>query len=310
MEHAEMIERLMEKTTLGEEEARSALEQNGWNLLDALIAEERAGRLKGKSNSYRTDEAAPAGKAAEEHEADGRQDVVWFSTDGIERIEIDWVNGNADVALWDDDRIMLTEEGKRPLAKAEKMCCTVRNGTLKVVYSESGVFFHKARLLTEKRLTLRLPRTMHPGAITLTCVSADWTVKDVRTDKLRLKTVSGNCTLERVDAECLEIAATSGWTALRACSVDGSTAIKTVSGSVRCFDCRIGRQISVHSVSGDVAIELPADAPGFALRFETVSGDVQSSVPTTGTRSQMVCGDGSLAIQVNTVSGGLTVAKL
>ena len=67
MEHAEMIERLMEKTTLGEEEARSALEQNGWNLLDALIAEERAGRLKGKSNSYRTDEAAPAGKTAEEH---------------------------------------------------------------------------------------------------------------------------------------------------------------------------------------------------------------------------------------------------
>ena len=56
MEHAEMIERLTEKTTLGEEEARSALEQNGWNLLDALIAEERAGRLKGKSNSYRTDE--------------------------------------------------------------------------------------------------------------------------------------------------------------------------------------------------------------------------------------------------------------
>lgn len=92
--------------------------------------------------------------------------------------------------------------------------------------------------------------------------------------------------------------------------MDGSTAIKTVSGSVRCSDCRIGRQISVHSVSGDVAIELPADAPGFALRFETVSGDVQSSVPTTGTRSQMVCGDGSLAIQVNTVSGGLTVAKL
>ena len=43
MEHAEMIERLMEKTTLGEEEARSALEQNGWNLLDALIAEAREG---------------------------------------------------------------------------------------------------------------------------------------------------------------------------------------------------------------------------------------------------------------------------
>lgn len=61
MTEYEKIAKLMEKASVSEDEARTALEENGWDLLDAIVALERDGKVAGSTaqHSTRTEEAAP-----------------------------------------------------------------------------------------------------------------------------------------------------------------------------------------------------------------------------------------------------------
>ncbi|MBE5785778.1 MAG: hypothetical protein E7330_08295 [Clostridiales bacterium] len=56
MERIEMVEKLVEKTGVSYAEAKAALEENGWDMLDALIALEKSGKVHGKKTtaSYST----------------------------------------------------------------------------------------------------------------------------------------------------------------------------------------------------------------------------------------------------------------
>ena len=49
MEHIEMVEKLMEKANVSYAEAKQALENNNWDMLDALIELERQGKVQGRA---------------------------------------------------------------------------------------------------------------------------------------------------------------------------------------------------------------------------------------------------------------------
>ena len=51
MEHIEMVEKLAEKTGVTYAEAKAALEENNWDMLDALISLERKGRVHGEKTT-------------------------------------------------------------------------------------------------------------------------------------------------------------------------------------------------------------------------------------------------------------------
>ena len=54
MENLEMVECLVEKTGISYSDAREVLESANWNLLDAIIALEKEGKIEKKSGSYTT----------------------------------------------------------------------------------------------------------------------------------------------------------------------------------------------------------------------------------------------------------------
>lgn len=54
MERIELVEKLREKADVTYEEARSALEQTDWDMLDAMIFLEKEGKVKQKTESYTT----------------------------------------------------------------------------------------------------------------------------------------------------------------------------------------------------------------------------------------------------------------
>lgn len=55
MDHFEMVEKLRERAQVSYEDARQALEATGWDLLDALVYLEKAGKVKGsEAASYST----------------------------------------------------------------------------------------------------------------------------------------------------------------------------------------------------------------------------------------------------------------
>lgn len=67
MTESEKIEKLKEKTGVSEEDARAALEQSDWDLLDAVVLLERSGKTEGETSRHST-----KAESAETAEPDGR----------------------------------------------------------------------------------------------------------------------------------------------------------------------------------------------------------------------------------------------
>lgn len=54
MEHIEMVEKLRERTGVSYEDAKNALEQANWDMLDAIVILEVAGKIEKGANDYST----------------------------------------------------------------------------------------------------------------------------------------------------------------------------------------------------------------------------------------------------------------
>lgn len=89
MDHMEMVERLREKTGLSYEEARAALERSNWDLLDALVALEKEGKVSGGAAHYstRTDAQPDAANDKKTHtEGDSFSDIMKRFWNWIRRV--------------------------------------------------------------------------------------------------------------------------------------------------------------------------------------------------------------------------------
>ena len=62
--------------------------------------------------------------------------------------------------------------------------------------------------------------------------------------------------------------------------------------------------VSCVTKSGDVELEVPEDLE-FTLTYNTISGDLESSLPLTRSGDSYACGGGPESIEVNTTSGDL-----
>lgn len=71
MTNLEMVEALREKASVSYEEAKNALEQSNWDMLDAILLLEKEGKvnLSGGSYSTKPEEEAPEGKPRRHREA-------------------------------------------------------------------------------------------------------------------------------------------------------------------------------------------------------------------------------------------------
>jgi len=90
MTEYEKIEKLMEKAGVSEEDARAALEQNGWDLLDAIVALEREGKVSGGSahHSTKADEAAPEAEAGTDERSRFSERATTFREQVVKIIRI------------------------------------------------------------------------------------------------------------------------------------------------------------------------------------------------------------------------------
>ncbi len=129
--------------------------------------------------------------------------------------------------------------------------------------------------------------------------------------QLKIKSVSGDISLSKINSLRAKIKSVSG--DLYASNVDIDFNINTVSGDAKLTTLRPFRELTFHSVSGDLEIGMDK-MTGFFLNFKTVSGDVETSFPGGKYLSKFVKMnyqlknlDEKIKIDVRTVSGDLKI---
>ena len=266
------------KEVLETEEAREAI-ASGWEALtDGLNGGLHVG---GDAGSEPTEEfGRDTGRGVKDGFALGGASLP---VDGIREIEIEWIAGEVEIECYDGSEIVFSETSAEQLSERQTMRYLVKDGELEIRCCES-----KTVQLPEKTLTVQIPASLIADELEADVVSASLTARGVQAREIKLESVSGNICADGLTAEKLQI--------------------DTVSGIAEILRCDVARKLKIDTVSGNAAMQLAASATGFTLKFDTVSGSVHCDVPVTTSRKSMVYGDGSLEIEMKSVSGSFKIS--
>lgn len=266
------------KEVLETEEAREAI-ASGWETLtDGLNGGLHVG---GDAGSEPTEEfGRDTGRGVKDGFALGGASLP---VDGIREIEIEWIAGEVEIECYDGSEIVFSETSAEQLSERQTMRYLVKDGELEIRCCES-----KTVQLPEKTLTVQIPASLIVDELEADVVSASLMARGVQAREIKLESVSGNICADGLTAEKLQI--------------------DTVSGIAEILRCDVARKLEIDTVSGNAAMQLAASATGFTLKFDTVSGSVHCDVPVTTSRKSMVYGDGSLEIEMESVSGSFKIS--
>lgn len=204
-----------------------------------------------------------------------------YEARGIKEVEVNWVDTDITVVQSGAGTLHVSETDTG-LKNGQKMHWLVDDDKLIVQYCESG-YKGKKIPVGSKKLSLEIPEDVD---LTISCVSSEVTLEGSQIlGDLKVSTVSGDVKAENV-------------------TLSGKADIDSVSGNTTLglAECE---KANLNSVSGDFRLtKLPAG--GATISYETVSGDMHASDYTMNEK-KYVFGGGACKIDVETVSGNLTV---
>lgn len=126
-----------------------------------------------------------------------------LSTDGIESIDIEWVDGNVDVEYYDGDIIVFTED---KASASNEMCYKIDDRTLCICEYKNSVK-KGVSSMKSKDLSVKIPSDFATDEFSLEVVSATVNATDLNTRSVDVETVSGTANLtfatqpKKIDAE-------------------------------------------------------------------------------------------------------------
>lgn len=212
----------------------------------------------------------------------GNTDVVQLN--GFRAIDIEWVSGQVNVELYDGEGIQLSETMMDGSDAALKMEWQVNEdkGTLDI-RSQPQLM----SATEEKRLVVRLPRSLVLHGLDIKTVSAgvsvDLTDEDTLTlQELDVTSVSGEISVYAANAGEISLSTTSG-------SISGSVRTQkleadSVSGSIDLALDIMPTELEAETSSGSIVMQLcdlstlPSPLP---VEFKTTSGKLSSDVTFT-----------------------------
>ena len=122
-----------------------------------------------------------------------------IATPNVERIDLDWIDGNVKVVLCQDAYISITESAPAELSENTRVhwCVSEDGKTLSIKYRASSSFFG-ANKDKNKDLILRIPEKLigQINTLSINAVSSNVTVCDIIIDNINVQTASGNVNLE------------------------------------------------------------------------------------------------------------------
>lgn len=220
--------------------------------------------------------------------------TITIPADGIRNIEVNWISESLTFHVWDENEILLEVLDDLPLD------CTVAGDTL-YVGPEA------AMTDTNRSLIITLPRALSErllNELTISVTSAYVSLCEINAATLNLTTISGGCSVDGFFDE-VSIFTTSGDVFFSGSFSSGT--FEAVSGGLFLTADGMMRSFRADSVSGNVSLTLPENL-GFTLAFDSVSGSLYSDELDSTSGAHFTHGDGTAKIEVDTVSGDLSLS--
>lgn len=225
-----------------------------------------------------------------------------ISASDVKNIEINWTSGSVTVLKDNVQNITFSENSG--LNENEKLVWKLKGDTLVIDSSQFRVIIGITR---SKDLVVTVPMNWDCKDLEINCVSADTTLQSFTATDVTISAVSGKCDFTgscAVDKLTVE-------------TVDGDI---TYSGTLNDLECEgvsadfrgtftaVPHSIDLSTVDGNIDLILPADA-GFTAELDTISGKFTSDFDTVVSGSRYSCGNGACSIEIDGVSGNITINK-
>ena len=220
----------------------------------------------------------------------------------IKAIEIEWAAGSITIETADTDLISFHETGDND---ADPMVYRQNGDKLTIQYQASKVFFGFSSS-PSKDLVITVPKGWICSELTVDAASADLTVNNFTADEVELNMASGDshftdCVINELSLDC---ASGEVYYVGTLYTLDCDTA----SGKVAAVFDNIPKSINFDGASADLELTLPADA-GFTVEMDALSGRFESDFETSKRNGNYISGNGACKIDVDGVSGSVTIHK-
>ena len=228
----------------------------------------------------------------------------------IQDLEINWLDGNVEVEVYDGGTVQFSETSRRKLSEKNQMHYYNKNGKLIIQYQESftGVF-HFFNTGGNKELKVKIPSSIAGdfGDVRIDTVSADTEVFGISGDKFRLDSTSGGFHLERCSASEIETDTTSG--SMTADGSYGEVEFDTVSGNLNLSSKICPSRINTDGVSGNVTLFLPEN-DGFTYKSDSVSGSLTCEFQVSQGEGRGTYKNGKSKFSFDSVSGDVQIKNI
>lgn len=224
----------------------------------------------------------------------------------IREIKIEWISGSVTVEPGDVQEITFSESGTA--TDKYKMVWKQSGDELVIQYSKDsgiagfGLHFGDG----SKDLTVTVPRGWVCDSLELDTASTDLTVRDMIIREMEIDSASGTAKFENCTVSSLDVDTASGDVTFTGSlsELDFEAASASFTGVLE----NVPDKVKMDSMSGGLTLTLPEDA-GFTVSLDAMSSDFSSDFPTVKKNKSYVCGDGHCKIDVDAMSGDVSILK-
>lgn len=224
----------------------------------------------------------------------------------IREIKIEWISGSVTIEPGDVQEITFLESGNG--TDKYEMVWKQSGDELVIQYSKDssiagfGLHFGDG----SKDLTVTVPRGWVCDSLELDTASTDLTVRDMIIREMEIDSASGTAKFENCTVSSLDVDTASGDVTFSGSlnELDFEAASASFTGVLE----NVPDKVKMDSMSGDLTLTLPEGA-GFTVSLDAMSSDFSSDFPTVKKNKSYVCGDGHCKIDVDAMSGDVSILK-
>lgn len=230
-------------------------------------------------------------------------DSLRIPADQIMDIEIEWAAGSILIQPADVEEIEISETKVSDEKYAMRW---KQNGNKLTIQFCEETFVNSFGInnFPTKDLTIFVPRDWSCDSLEIDAASATLEVNDLTIREVEIDTASGTCNFDNCAVNKLDLDTASG--DVRFVGSLDILDCDAASASVYAVLDNVPTRMDMDSMSGDLDITLPETA-GFTVTMDTMSSDFTSDFETTIKNGNYTHGDGSCRINVDAMSGDVTI---